>query len=192
MSAESNAEAGIKQSAHTSAVKRQRLKEDIASCCGTTGMVVCSVPFAILSFLIVPVLFIAFSVGGLAFLGFLYVLTGQAILRASHLDGYDFSLETGMQIGAAGAAILTPAVILFNMATSVCFPPEDDGFGNRRYVSCPERTCANIFELVKGTAFGAAAGAVGSAVLRLHGHTMMDPLHAARAGALGGAVLGPG
>ncbi|KIM28651.1 hypothetical protein M408DRAFT_137727 [Serendipita vermifera MAFF 305830] len=78
------------------------------------------------------------------------------------------------------------------MATSVCFPPEDDGFGNRRYVSCPERTCANIFELVKGTAFGAAAGAVGSAVLRLHGHTMMDPLHAARAGALGGAVLGPG
>lgn len=200
MSAESKAEAGIQQNAptpavttrpYTSAAKRQRLKEDISSLCGTTGLVLCAVPIA-MSFLIVPALFIAFAGAGLAFLGFLHVLTGQAILRATLLDGYDFSLETGMQVGAVGGAIVTPAVILFNMATSVCFPPEVDALGNRRHVSWPERTLTTIFELAKGTAFGAAVGAVGSAVLRLHGHVTMDPLHAARAGTLGAAILGPG
>lgn len=73
-----------------------------------------------------------------------------------------------------------------------CWPrvSQDEGtpFGNV--------VCAGGFKrlvgLCQATALGAAAGGIGAAVLRLHGYDVMDPLHAARAGALGGAVLGPG
>ena len=97
-----------------------------------------------------------------------------------------------MQIGAIGALIFMPAVVFFNMMTTSCYPAEQDAFGNRRYVTCTERTYCNIFELCKTTAFGAIVGAIGSSVFRIHGHVGMDTLHAATAGALGGAILGPG
>ena len=57
---------------------------------------------------------------------------------------------------------------------------------------CGRFLVKTIIDLLQTTALGAAAGGIGSAVLRIHGHVVMDPLHAARAGALGGAVLGPG
>ena len=97
-----------------------------------------------------------------------------------------------MQIGAIGALIFTPAVDLFNKITSSYYPAEQDALGNRRHRSCTERTYRTIFGLCRTTAFGAIVGAIGSSVFRLHGHIGMDPLHATTAGALGGAILGPG
>ena len=96
-----------------------------------------------------------------------------------------------MQIGATGGAILWPAVTFMNSLLGCCFSPQQ-GTRHRQSVSYPTLIFQNIFDLCWTTAFGAAAGVVGSKVLINYGHEVMDPLHAARAGALGGAVLGPG
>lgn len=59
----------------------------------------------------------------------------------------------------------------------------------RQAVSYQTRIFQNIFDWGWTTAFGAAAGVAGSKYLVSE---VIDPLHAAGAGAVGGAVLGPG
>jgi hypothetical protein len=89
-----------------------------------------------------------------------------------------------MQVGAAGGAILLPALLIVGIITSSV---------NTEAIrhSLIGSVTLNMLSVGRSTAIGAAAGWVGSTVLLSHGYTVMDPVHAARAGALGGAVLGP-
>jgi hypothetical protein len=100
-----------------------------------------------------------------------------------------------MQIGAAGAVIMFPVVKVISAIIACCVAGEQDGVGNRRDLSSPNTCSPNlgfIFQPGITTVFGAAAGYFGSMSLLRHGYAVMDPLHAAGAGALGGMVLGPG
>lgn len=102
---------------------------------------------------------------------FLYLITGHAILRATHHDGYDAPISSSVRVGALGGLIVTlPAIIL-----------------------CVCRRKGPVFLLLSlciDTLIGAMAGAFGALVLnpRLSGH-MLDALHASRAGALGAVIF---
>jgi hypothetical protein len=121
----------------------------------------------------------------LAFGCFLFLITGHAILRLTDLAVYsDFSIHSSMQVGAAGGAVLFPA-LLFMSGIEGCLDTEAI-----RYSAIGSVTL-NMVNLVRSTVTGAAAGWVGSKVLSSHGYTVMDPWHAVWAGALGGTVLGP-
>lgn len=89
-----------------------------------------------------------------------------------------------MQVGAAGGVILLPA-LLITAAIGSCLDTESMQHSLVGYVTL------NMLKLCRSTAAGAAAGWAGSKVLLSHGYTVMDPWHAAWAGALGGTVLGP-
>ena len=165
---------------------------------------VCAIP----AMLLVIALQVGFAAGVVAFNGFLFVITGHAILRLTHLAVYsEFTIQSSMQVGAAGGAIMSPALAIFNGIAENCLrirapqqgdEDEDgdgDGDGEEALGVCsiaPNMIARNMLSLGMSTALGAAAGGVGSKVLLLHGVSVMDPLHAARAGALGGTVLGPG
>lgn len=119
--------------------------------------------------------------------GSLCVLTGQGILRAASLDGYTSPYQGSLQLGATGAAIISPVVgIVYSVIDAFCRSSSPDD---------PTPRCNLLIWLLRAaqaTALGAAAGGIGADVLRSHGCDVMDPLYAARAGALGGVVLGPG
>lgn len=89
-----------------------------------------------------------------------------------------------MQVGAAGGAVLLPALLIVS-GIEGCLNNED----MRR--SWTGSVTLNMLNLFRSTVTGAAAGWAGSKVLLSHGFTVMDPSHAAWAGALGGTVLGP-
>ncbi|KIM20442.1 hypothetical protein M408DRAFT_135777 [Serendipita vermifera MAFF 305830] len=94
-----------------------------------------------------------------------------------------------MRLGAVGGVVLFPVWSLFNLITNCIFPTPENG---ESQMSC-STVLKSLVELCKTTAFGAAAGVVGATILRNRGHEfILDPEHAMRAGALGGAVLGPG
>ena len=128
---------------------------------------------------------IGFMAASLAFSGFLFLITGHVILRFIDLAVYnDFSIHSSMQVGAAGGAILLPALLIVAVVEGCLHT------GAMRN-SLTGSVTLNMLSLGRSTALGAAAGWTGSKVLLSHGYTVMDPVHAARAGALGGAVLGP-
>jgi len=128
---------------------------------------------------------IGFMAACIAFNCFLFMITGHAILRWTNLAIYnDFSIHSSMQVGAAGGAILLPA--LFVVAAF-----EDRLKTESMQGSLIGSVTLNMLSLFRSTAAGAAAGWAGSKVLRSHGFTVMDPWHAVWAGALGGTVLGP-
>lgn len=121
----------------------------------------------------------------LAFSCFLFLITGHAILRLTDLAVYnDFSIHSSMQVGAAGGAVLLPALMVVAVFED-CLKTESMRNSLTGSVSL------NILSLCRSTMAGAAAGWAGSKVLLSHSYTVMDPWHAAWAGALGGAVLGP-
>ncbi|KIM20441.1 hypothetical protein M408DRAFT_13012 [Serendipita vermifera MAFF 305830] len=112
--------------------------------------------------------------------------TGHVILRTTSLSGYDTFLRETMYLGAVGGAGLYPIVTLYIHIKNHLFPStQNDG----------DTSFLNMFvEFRKRVAFGAAAGAIGSTILRNRGghEFMLDPEHATCAGALGGAVIVPG
>jgi hypothetical protein len=120
-----------------------------------------------------------------AFSGFLFLITGHAILRSTDLAVYkDFSIHSSMQVGAAGGVVLIPAILV---AASIENSLNTDAMRHSLIGS----VILNLLNLGKSTATGAAAGWAGSKVLLSHGCAVMDPKHATWAGAGGGAVLGP-
>jgi len=128
---------------------------------------------------------IAFMAACLAFSCFLFLITGHAMLRFTDIAVYsDFSIQSSMQVGAAGGAILLPALLVL-AAIEDCLKTES------MQNSLIDSVAVNMLSLGRSTATGAAAGWAGSKVLLSHGYTVMDPWHAGWAGALGGAVLGP-
>jgi len=121
----------------------------------------------------------------LAFSCFLFLITGHAILRLTDLAVYsDFSIHSSMQVGAAGGVILFPALLIVS-GIEECLNKES------MRQSFAVSVTLNMWNLGRSIAAGAAAGWAGSKVLLSHGHTVMDPWHAAWAGALGGTILGP-
>lgn len=103
-----------------------------------------------------------------------YLVSGHAILRAAHLSGYAEPISSSAKVGAVGGLVMTlPAILL-----------------------CIFRRKGLIFivwSIAVDTTLGAMAGALGVAMLknRLHGE-MLDPLHAASAGALGAVIISSG
>lgn len=145
---------------------------------------------------------IAFGAIGIAaiivFLGAVYVLTGHVILCATVNDGYEAPLQGALQSGAVGAIIISPVAAWVYFVIRACWegdrnsplPPLEPA----NYTLC-ETMCIGSFkkivELSQNAALGAAASGIGGVVLHLHGHDVMDSVHAARAGALGGVILWP-
>jgi hypothetical protein len=105
---------------------------------------------------------------------FLYLITGQAILRAAHLDGYTASISSSVKVGAMGGVAMTLPAILLRVY--------------RR-----EGLVFALWSIAVDTLIGAMAGPIGVAILaqRLH-EELLDPLHAARAGALGASIISAG
>lgn len=126
-----------------------------------------------------------FMAAWIAFNSFLFLITGHAILRLTDIAVYsDFSIHSSMQVGATGGVILLPALLIVSSIEG-CLNLE-----SMRHSSIVSVTL-NMLNLCRSIAAGAAAGWAGSNVLLSHGYTVMDPWHAAWAGALGGTVLGP-
>ncbi|KIM28641.1 hypothetical protein M408DRAFT_23680 [Serendipita vermifera MAFF 305830] len=112
--------------------------------------------------------------------------TRDPSLRTISLPGYDTLLRETMYLGATGGAVLYPIMTAFILTKNHLFPSTQNG------EDAPLTVILNMFiELGKPVAVGATAGAIGSTILRDH-ELMLDPEHAARAGALGGTVLIPG
>ncbi|KIM28648.1 hypothetical protein M408DRAFT_329400, partial [Serendipita vermifera MAFF 305830] len=131
-------------------------------------------------------------------LGLLSVLTGHVILRATIPDSYNFPLYTSVQVGATGAIVTSPAIAWIFFLVEALLPGGKYGMlalrkPRREPLGMVMRKVGlkKVLELFQAAALGAAAGGVGSTILRLHGHEVMDPVHAARAGTLGGAVIWP-
>src|ERR1700722_887703 len=101
----------------------------------------------------------------------IYLVTGQAILRATHHDGYDVSMSSSVKVGAMGGATMTlPAILL-----------------------CVYRREGLVFALwsiAVDTLIGTMAGPIGTTILQQHLHQqLLHPLHAARAGAFGAVII---
>jgi len=108
-------------------------------------------------------------------------LTGNGILRAAHLAHYT-SNASAAYIGAVGSLISIFILALF----TPFFPKTYDEEG-RETTPWYIRLCTYLLLCT-------LSGTIGCAVL-LHNHVDLggiDVLHATRAGALGGAILGPG
>ena len=107
-------------------------------------------------------------------------LTGNGILRAAHLAHYTNNASAAL-IGVVGSLISVFILWVF----SPCIPKTRDENGNEKIHGFIQ-TCMWLLH-------STLCGTIGSAVLR--GHVDLggiDILHATRAGALGGAILGPG
>jgi hypothetical protein len=102
----------------------------------------------------------------------IYIILGQALLKAAHFDGFTASISSSAKIGAIGGLIVTiPALVLCRFR----------GKGLLYFVFC----------VAVDTVFGATAGPLGLAILqgRLGQAVTLDPAHAAQAGALGAVVI---
>jgi len=148
--------------------------------CKCTGDSCCAIPAL--------VLLVAIAAGLSTLQGFLFLITGHAILRLTDLAEYsEYSVRSSMLVGAVGGAIMFPAILVFRGIAEDCLGVRDQV---QRASGCS--VIRSMLNLGIATALGAAAGAVGSKVLLPRGFSVIDPVHAARAGALGGVVLGPG
>lgn len=134
------------------------------------------------------ILSFACNLGGLAFAGFLDLIVGHAILRATHHAGYDLPLNGSMKIGAVGGVV---GGIALSLALSCLGRGGDDDDDEKPKAFSVIRS---IISVPTSTVFGAVAGALGSVILAKHGlrDEILNPSHAASAGALGGVILGPG
>lgn len=102
----------------------------------------------------------------------IYIILGQAILKATHSDGFTASLSSSAKIGAMGGLVITlPALVLCRFR----------GKGLLYFVFC----------VAVDTVFGAISGPLGLAILsgKLGQAATLDPAHAAQAGALGAVVI---
>jgi hypothetical protein len=105
----------------------------------------------------------------------IYIMLGQAILTGAHFEGFTASLSSSAKIGAMGGLVITiPALVLCHFR----------GKGLLYFVFC----------VAMDTAFGAVAGPLGLAILQgsLGQEVMLDPTHAAQAGAVGAVVISTG
>lgn len=136
-----------------------------------------------------------------AFAGFLTMTIGHYILRATVVTGYEYPLVTAMRIGALGGCLMAiPSKIveaIYDAAASAVkrrAQEVDPESGERRHSNAVAGFVfiVGIVSIGLGIANGAAVGASGAAILRALHHVVMDPTHAARAGALGALILGPG
>ena len=108
-------------------------------------------------------------------------LTGNGILRAAHFAHYTNNASAAL-IGVVGSLISVFILGLFRP----CIPKTRDEKGNEKIHWSIQACMCLLLSTLSGT--------IGSAVL-LRGHVDLggiDILHATRAGALGGAILGPG
>lgn len=124
------------------------------------------------------IIFVGFACVCLLAVSFTTILSsltlGHIILRATHHAGYDFPLNGTEKIGGIGGLVGGVALSLIPAS------------GNAEL---------QIYTLSVSTVLlGAVTGAIGSAILTKHGHRdeILNPRHAATAGALGGVILGPG
>lgn len=126
-----------------------------------------------------------FMAASLAFSCFLFSITGHAILRLTdHAVYSEFSIHSSMQVGAAGGVILLPVLLIVSGI--------EERFNKESLQhSFIVNVTLNMWNLCRSIAAGALAGWAGSKVLLSYGYTVLDPWHAAWAGALGGTVLGP-
>jgi len=107
-------------------------------------------------------------------------LIGNGILRAAHLSHYTTNRVAAI-VGAAGNLVATP-VIAFAINCVIGDQRDENGR--------PPSWISYITTLLLGT----LSGTLGGAILK-HNHFDLegtDVLHATRAGALGGAIWGPG
>ncbi|KDQ60458.1 hypothetical protein JAAARDRAFT_607162 [Jaapia argillacea MUCL 33604] len=121
----------------------------------------------------------------------LYVLTGHAILRATH-SGYSVPLVSSMKAGAVGGAVFGVPILLLELLIRRLISGGADERKNAAGGSqgTKSNTLSSIDRLGRATAEGAIVAVVGVCILRNAGvDGMLDNLHAARAGALGGVVL---
>ncbi|TDL27134.1 hypothetical protein BD410DRAFT_783325 [Rickenella mellea] len=110
--------------------------------------------------------------------GVINMILGNHILRIAHLSHYTSNIWA-CRIGAIGGPI---AAIAFSVLNVIQCGPEMAGI-------------IQILNLFISVALGAATGAIGCSILIKHHVELpgdIDVLHAARAGALGAAILGPG
>ncbi|KAF8815645.1 hypothetical protein BYT27DRAFT_7333860 [Phlegmacium glaucopus] len=124
---------------------------------------------------------LGFSFALTASTGAIALLTGNGILRAAHLAHYT-SNASAAYIGAVGCLIST-----FILAIFTSFVPKTYNKEGKEIVPWYVQLCTHLL-------LSTLSGTIGCAVL-LHLHVDLggiDVLHATRAGALGGAILGPG
>ncbi|PPQ87532.1 hypothetical protein CVT25_008534 [Psilocybe cyanescens] len=107
------------------------------------------------------------------------ILIGNGILRAAHLEHYTNNASAAA-IGATGAIIASMAVGL--LLQCLCIKTDEE-HPAPWYISMSTTVVVHTL-----------SGAIGTAILRRHHVDLggIDVLHATRAGALGGAILGPG
>jgi len=132
-------------------------------------------------------LVIAFATG----VSTLFLITGHAILRLTDLAEYrEYSIRSSMLVGAVGGAIIFPIILIIRLIAkdylSVRHPEGD------RQRTLGYWITSLMLSLSITTIHGAAAGGIESNLLLTYGFNVIDPVHAPRAGALGGFVLGPG
>lgn len=111
-------------------------------------------------------------------------LTGNGILRAAHFANYTNNTSAAF-IGAVGSLISVFILALFTSCIPI--PKTGDARGNQK-AKAPW-----YIQICTYLLLSTLSGTTGSAIL-LHNHDLggIDILHATRAGALGGAILGPG
>lgn len=141
---------------------------------------------------------LACHVAGNALTGLVTMVVGHAILRATSLPGYDPSVATSVRIGAVGGCIMAiPSgviQILYALIPVAIWKKVDPESGKSIYArrSLSFLLLAGVLSLGWCVALGAAIGAIGAAIFEATHKSGLDVVHAAKAGALGGTILGPG
>jgi hypothetical protein len=113
----------------------------------------------------------------LALSGSLELLAGHAILRAWAYEGYaNYSLASSVKLGAVGGVVFG---LGFALVSASCVRIQAQGA---------------LGPFVHAVLYGGGVGFVGSAILAKHGleGLILDPKHAAVAGAVGGVAIGLG
>ncbi|KAF6751066.1 hypothetical protein DFP72DRAFT_498158 [Ephemerocybe angulata] len=113
--------------------------------------------------------------------GAIFMLIGNAILRAAHLPGYTGNPEAAA-VGAVGGIF---AVICIGIVFSSCVPQTEMTEQGPQH--------AWYFRMAATVLAGTVTGPIGCSIMRRHMDLKgLDVLHATRAGAVGGAVMGVG
>ncbi|KAF9484049.1 hypothetical protein BDN70DRAFT_917930 [Pholiota conissans] len=125
---------------------------------------------------IIPMFALSFALA--AANGAVMLLAGNGILRAAHHAHYTPSNAIAAEIGAVGGVL---SGLIFGFLAQ-CLPTDEDG-----RLWWP-------FSMAGSVIVGTLSGAIGTAILNKHNVDLkgIDLLHATRAGALGGTILGPG
>ncbi|CAG7849003.1 SubName: Full=Uncharacterized protein {ECO:0000313/EMBL:CCA67383.1} [Serendipita indica DSM 11827] len=123
---------------------------------------------------------------------------GHVILRTAHIPEYvEYSVRSSAAIGAVGGAFVgIPITLTMQLASWLFGLDSAMKDGKIREGLCGLNPCNILISFIAMlgliVGWGAAAGAIGSALLRKYGHHVIGVLAATRAGAVGTAVLGPG